>query len=262
MKRQKVRKGGVIHSLLRRAQLRNTDMVSPELASTLGELSKEERDQYLALDKEQSAHEIARMKDEIETWKSSLALNPLPSEKKQMEKYIRELKEDIDKERIRHEILKQTVRKPSMADKEVIRGEARYGVPTLNYVPTISATEIQRSTRIPRGSKTVTRGYEFGRTPEHSRRTALRNFKGVRLQDKLDDLPLAGVREFLAVAPEPTEQRVPVETYREIIPGEELMEGGRISKPNKWIAHVKAYAKKHGCTYTTAMKEAKASYKK
>jgi hypothetical protein len=41
--------------------------------------------------------------------------------------------------------------------------------------------------------------------------------------------------------------------------------GKGLSKPksmNKWIAHVKEYAKKHGCSYATALKEAKATYKK
>jgi len=35
-----------------------------------------------------------------------------------------------------------------------------------------------------------------------------------------------------------------------------------IPKPNKWHAHVNEYVKKHGCSYATAVKEAKATYKK
>jgi hypothetical protein len=35
-----------------------------------------------------------------------------------------------------------------------------------------------------------------------------------------------------------------------------------VPKPNKWHAHVKEYVKKHGCSYATAVKEAKATYKK
>lgn len=31
---------------------------------------------------------------------------------------------------------------------------------------------------------------------------------------------------------------------------------------NRWIAHVKEYAKKHNISYTQALKEAKATYKK
>lgn len=31
---------------------------------------------------------------------------------------------------------------------------------------------------------------------------------------------------------------------------------------NRWIQHVKAYQKKHGCSYRVAMSKAKASYKK
>jgi hypothetical protein len=31
---------------------------------------------------------------------------------------------------------------------------------------------------------------------------------------------------------------------------------------NKWIAHVKAYAKKHNISYKDALKKAKSSYKK
>jgi len=41
--------------------------------------------------------------------------------------------------------------------------------------------------------------------------------------------------------------------------------GKGLSKPksmNKWIMHVKEYAKQHGCSYATALKEAKATYKK
>lgn len=253
-------KGGVIHSYVRRRQLRGKDMVSPELASTLGELTEEEKDQYIALDKEQNALAIARMKDEIGMWKRELERNPPNESRKVYETFIRELKEDIDKERIRHEILKQTVRSdlPIDSDKEVIRAEARYGVHS--YVPTTTANEIQESTRIPRGSKTVTKGYEFGRTPENIRRSALRNFKGVNIQDRLDDDTLSIVRDYLAPAPEPT-RIVPVETQREYNQAE-LIEGGGISKRNKWIAHVKEYAKKHGVTYAHAMKEAKATYKK
>ena len=33
-------------------------------------------------------------------------------------------------------------------------------------------------------------------------------------------------------------------------------------KPSAWIAHVKAYAKEHGCSYKEALSKAKASYKK
>lgn len=39
-----------------------------------------------------------------------------------------------------------------------------------------------------------------------------------------------------------------------------VMAGKRGQSP--WICHVKAYQKKHGCSYSTALKKASASYKK
>lgn len=36
---------------------------------------------------------------------------------------------------------------------------------------------------------------------------------------------------------------------------------GGVSAGNKWIDHVKAYQKKHNCSYTEALKKAGASYK-
>lgn len=41
-----------------------------------------------------------------------------------------------------------------------------------------------------------------------------------------------------------------------------ILSGKGKKKVNKWIEHVKAYQQKHGCSYKTAMKESKASYKK
>jgi hypothetical protein len=41
-----------------------------------------------------------------------------------------------------------------------------------------------------------------------------------------------------------------------------VVQHGGAKKASNWIAHCKAYAKEHKCSYKEAMKAAKASYKK
>ena len=63
---------------------------------------------------------------------------------------------------------------------------------------------------------------------------------------------------------EPSEKEIKVKEriYKIKIILAVLAAGGGARKPNKWISHVKAYSKKHKCTYKEAMRCAGVSYKK
>jgi hypothetical protein len=228
------------------------------------------------MDKEYSERKIADMKEQISDWKNRLNRLDFSGSKERrvanqesavhFKKFIREEMEDIDEERQRHENLKQTVRqivkKPSIVnstDKEVIRAESRLRT---DGIRTVYPTEIQQSAKVPRRwpiDPNMPQAKEIALTKKDKRRQKFRNIgDGGDLPEDMQN----EIRDFLA--PKPNTRAVPVVAQRELGQAEEL-EGTGISKPksmNKWIAFVKEYAKKHGVTYSQAMKDAKATYKK
>jgi hypothetical protein len=243
--------------------LRNRNMVRPELARALGEMSQEERDVYVDMDKKQSRNIIKHLEDQLHHAKlfrrgtltklgnAMLGVKDINSIKN--EKRIADLEQEIKDEYERHEIVKQTVRgkKSSNVAEVPIHhvDDSRYStVPFEGLVieePIYGALEID-SRVDPQISSKILDPHNYL------------------------NLPTATKRKVTKVRP----PRIPGQA-EEIDSDDEddkfegddgdKFGGTGISKSkssNKWIIHVKKYAKTHGCSYATAIKKAKATYKK
>lgn len=253
-------KGRGPHGDMRRAELRSKIQPDPILAHTLGQFTEAEAQEYLAAERQAHYRNEENKKREIDTWKIEKARNPDSRSQKEMNNFIRELYEDIDNERIRYETIKKTVREivrnpdfVNESDKEVIQVRnnrldfGRNDVRTL-YNP----TEIQQSERLLRGSPinpNMPRAQKMSLTTEDKRRRDALNKASIIPSFRRMPMDVKNeIRDF--IEEKPTYQNPAVVAQRE---------GQGIQSP--WIKHVKAYQKKHGCSYKDAMKGASKTYR-